>query len=48
MIFERSAGGQVAGVDKGEVTGDELGDRDSATGLWPSDHAGVVLRLRNW
>ena len=48
MIFARTAGGQVASVDKGEVTGNELGDRDAATGLWPSDHAGVVLRLRGW
>jgi len=48
MVFARTAGGQVAGVDKGQVTGDEIGDRDPATGLWPSDHAGVVLRLRGW
>jgi endonuclease/exonuclease/phosphatase family metal-dependent hydrolase len=48
MVFVRTAGGQVAGVDKGEVTGDEVSDRDPATGLWPSDHAGVVLRLRDW
>lgn len=48
MVFARTAGGQVATVDKGEVTGDELGDRDPATGLWPSDHAGVVIRLRGW
>jgi endonuclease/exonuclease/phosphatase family metal-dependent hydrolase len=48
MIFARTAGGQVAGVDKGQVTGDEVSDRDPATGLWPSDHAGVVLRLRGW
>lgn len=32
--------------ERGEVTGDELADRDPATGLWPSDHAGVVARLR--
>ena len=31
--------------NQGEVTGDELADRDPATGLWPSDHAGVVARL---
>ena len=31
--------------NQGEVTGDELGDRDPGTGLWPSDHAGVVARL---
>ena len=30
---------------QGEVTGDELADRDPATGLWPSDHAGLVMRL---
>jgi hypothetical protein len=30
-----------------EVTGEELGDRTFA-GLWPSDHAGVVARLRLW
>lgn len=48
MIFVRTIGGAVAGVDKGEVTGNEVVDRDPATGLWPSDHAGVVLRLRGW
>jgi hypothetical protein len=26
--------------------GNDLADRDPSTGLWPSDHAGVVLRLR--
>lgn len=26
-------------------TGEEPGDRDPATGLWPSDHAGVLARL---
>ena len=30
---------------RGEVTGDEPADRDAATGLWPSDHAGVVVTL---
>jgi endonuclease/exonuclease/phosphatase family metal-dependent hydrolase len=30
---------------RGRVVGDELGDR-SPNGLWPSDHAGVVMRLR--
>jgi hypothetical protein len=23
-----------------------MSDRDPTTGLWPSDHGGVVLRLR--
>jgi hypothetical protein len=29
-----------------DVIGDELTDRDDRTGLWPSDHAGVVMHLR--
>ncbi len=29
-----------------EVTGDDPSERDPATGLWPSDHAGVVARLQ--
>lgn len=45
MVFARTAGGGSA-VDRGTVTGNEVRDRDAATGLWPSDHAGVVLRLR--
>jgi hypothetical protein len=48
MIFTRTADGQVAAVDKAQITGNEVADRDPATGLWPSDHAGVVLRLRGW
>ena len=35
-------------VQRGEVTGTSVTDRDPATGLWPSDHGGVVLRLRGW
>src|SRR5262249_51238633 len=27
-----------------DIVGDELGDR-TASGLWPSDHAGIVARL---
>jgi hypothetical protein len=46
MVFGRTASGAPLGVDRGEVTGNDVGDRDAATGLWPSDHAGVVLRLR--
>jgi endonuclease/exonuclease/phosphatase family metal-dependent hydrolase len=30
---------------RGQVVGDEVGDR-APNGLWPSDHAGVVLKLR--
>jgi len=33
-------------VEDGVVTGTDPADRDPATGLWPSDHGGVVLRLQ--
>ena len=46
MVFARRASGGGLGVDKGRVTGTKVTDRDPATGLWPSDHGGVVLRLR--
>lgn len=32
---------------RAEVTGDDPADRDPATGLWPSDHAGVVVGLES-
>ena len=46
MIFGRTSSGDALGVDRGEVTGTAVADKDPATGLWPSDHGGVVLRLR--
>ena len=46
MIFARSTGSSRVAVQRAYVVGDELRDRDRATGLWPSDHAGVVARLR--
>ena len=46
MVFARKAGGGGLRVDRGWVTGTKLSDRDPATGLWPSDHGGVVMRLR--
>jgi hypothetical protein len=46
MVFGYTPDGRVLDVDRGDVTGNELSDRDPTTGLWPSDHAGVVLRLR--
>jgi endonuclease/exonuclease/phosphatase family metal-dependent hydrolase len=46
MVFAHTADGAPLVVDRGEVTGNTVADRDPATGLWPSDHAGVVLRLR--
>lgn len=46
LVLARSASpGQIV-ANRVEVTGDELSDRDSASKLWPSDHAGVVAELR--
>lgn len=45
MIFTKTAHGSVR-VSDGHVTGTSLRDRDRRTGLWPSDHGGVVLTLR--
>ncbi|WP_231251515.1 endonuclease/exonuclease/phosphatase family protein [Nocardioides furvisabuli] len=45
MIFARPGPGQQLDVVAGEVTGDEPADKDPTTGLWPSDHAGVVLTI---
>lgn len=49
LILARHADGGPLRVVRGEVTGDEVTDRflDGVdTGLWPSDHAGVVMSLR--
>ena len=46
MVFARTAGGDALAVDRGRVTGTDVSTKDPATGLWPSDHGGVVLRLR--
>ncbi|GAA6525457.1 hypothetical protein [Intrasporangium sp. DVR] len=48
MVFSHTLDGDPLEVDHGFITGDEVADRDPLTGLWPSDHAGVVLRLRGW
>jgi endonuclease/exonuclease/phosphatase family metal-dependent hydrolase len=45
MIFARPGPGQELDVVAGEVTGDEPAAKDPVTGLWPSDHAGVVLTI---
>ncbi|HLL61437.1 MAG TPA: endonuclease/exonuclease/phosphatase family protein [Propionibacteriaceae bacterium] len=44
-VLARGLTSQQLEQSQGEVTGDEPADRDPATGLWPSDHAGVVVRL---
>jgi hypothetical protein len=43
MIFARPAPGEQVKVIAGEVTGADSAAKDPVTGLWPSDHAGVVL-----
>lgn len=46
MVFGRTADGGELTTDRGQVTGRDGDPRDPATGLWPSDHAGVVMRVR--
>lgn len=49
MVFGRRADGAPMGVDVGWVTGKDPDERTPATPigrLWPSDHAGVAIRLR--
>ncbi|MPZ62224.1 MAG: hypothetical protein GEU93_13205 [Propionibacteriales bacterium] len=46
MVFAQSSTGSALPVVRATVTGDEVSDRDPATGLWPSDHAGVLMKLR--
>ena len=45
LILGRKADGDAIPVDDGWIVGTDQANR-SATGLWPSDHAGVVLELR--
>jgi len=49
LILARRADGGPLRVVRGEVTGDRSADRfldGEDTGLWPSDHAGVMISLR--
>jgi endonuclease/exonuclease/phosphatase family metal-dependent hydrolase len=45
LVLARSKPSEQVSVSRAELTGDELKDRDPATKLWPSDHAGVVVQL---
>ena len=45
MIFARTPSGKPLDVTDGRVTGTRPADRDPVSGLWPSDHGGVVLTL---
>jgi hypothetical protein len=46
LVLARGTDAIPVAAGPGAVVGDEPADRDPATGLWPSDHAGVVLALR--
>lgn len=45
LILARPAPGEQVRVIAGDVTGATSAAKDPVTGLWPSDHAGVVLTL---
>jgi endonuclease/exonuclease/phosphatase family metal-dependent hydrolase len=45
LILARPAPGEQVRVVAGDVTGATSAAKDPVTGLWPSDHAGVVLTL---
>ena len=45
LILARTPSGKPLAVTDGQVTGTQLDDRDPVSGLWPSDHGGVVLTL---
>lgn len=46
LVLARPGRFRTVSAAGGQLSGNESSDRDPATGLWPSDHAGVVLRLR--
>src|SRR5215213_2815803 len=46
LVLARPARKTGVATAGGDVIGDQLTDRDDRTGLWPSDHAGVVMQLR--
>jgi endonuclease/exonuclease/phosphatase family metal-dependent hydrolase len=46
LVLARPATPVDITASRAELTGNELQDRDPATGLWPSDHAGVVVQLQ--
>ena len=49
MVFGRRADGAPMPVQRGWVVGRDPAERTPATPigrLWPSDHAGVVIKLR--
>jgi hypothetical protein len=45
MIFGQSANRAPLSVERGWIVGSDF-DHRTSSGLWPSDHVGVVIRLR--
>jgi len=45
LVLARPAEGRTVTPVRAELTGHEPADRDPDSGLWPSDHAGVVVEL---
>lgn len=48
MVFARTGDGGRLHATSGSVVGTTVASKDPATGLWPSDHGGVVMGLRNF
>ena len=46
MVFGRNGKGDALTVVGGRTVGTDVADRDPVSGLWPSDHGGVFLKLR--
>jgi endonuclease/exonuclease/phosphatase family metal-dependent hydrolase len=46
LVLARPGHARAVEPVRSEVVGNKVVDRDPATGLWPSDHAGVVAELR--
>ncbi len=45
LVLARGLRPEQLAACRAEVTGNEPADRDPGTGLWPSDHAGVVVQI---
>jgi endonuclease/exonuclease/phosphatase family metal-dependent hydrolase len=45
LVLTRGLPPEQVAASRGEITGEEPADSDPGTGLWPSDHAGVVVTL---
>lgn len=48
LVMTRTPKRKSFKVLKAQTTGNRLKDRHAGTGLWPSDHAGVVAKLRGF